>query len=32
VRLDGVFDWLSDQNEWKSYQTLRLGVSFYRHP
>jgi hypothetical protein len=31
VRLDGVVDWLSDQ-DWKTYQSVRLGVSWFRHP
>ncbi len=30
-RVDGVFDWLANQN-WKTYQTLRVGFSITRRP
>lgn len=30
-RIDGVCDWLAN-NDQKTYQTLRAGVSWYRHP
>ncbi len=31
LRLDGVMDWLANE-DWKSYKSVRLGVSLYRHP
>ena len=31
LRLDGVVDWLANE-DWKTYSSLRLGVSVYRHP
>jgi outer membrane protein OmpA-like peptidoglycan-associated protein len=31
LRVDGVWDWLANQN-WKTYKSVRLGVSVYRHP
>ncbi len=31
LRLDGVMDWLANE-KWKSYKSVRLGVSLYRHP
>jgi hypothetical protein len=31
LRLDGVVDWLANQN-WKTYKSVRLGLSVYRHP
>ena len=30
-RVDGVLDWLANQ-DFKSYRTIRMGMSFYRHP
>ena len=30
IRLDGVWDWLANQ-DWQSYKSIRLGLSFYRH-
>jgi hypothetical protein len=30
-RVDGVFDWLAN-NDQKTYQTIRAGISWYRHP
>ncbi|MHB1862019.1 MAG: OmpA family protein [Gemmatimonadaceae bacterium] len=31
LRIDGVWDWLANQN-WKSYQSVRVGLSLYRNP
>jgi outer membrane protein OmpA-like peptidoglycan-associated protein len=31
IRLDGVMDWLANQN-WKTYRSVRLGISLYRRP
>lgn len=31
LRVDGVWDWLANE-DWKSYKSLRAGVSIYRHP
>lgn len=31
LRVDGVWDWLANQN-WKTYRSVRVGVSLYRHP
>lgn len=31
LRVDGVFDWLANE-DWKAYQTVRVGLSMYRHP
>jgi outer membrane protein OmpA-like peptidoglycan-associated protein len=31
LRVDGVFDWLANE-KWKSYQSVRVGLSLYRHP
>ncbi len=31
LRIDGVWDWLANQ-DWKSYRSVRLGLSVYRHP
>jgi outer membrane protein OmpA-like peptidoglycan-associated protein len=31
LRVDGVWDWLANQ-DWKSYRSVRFGVSVYRHP
>ena len=31
LRIDGVFDWLAN-NDQKTYQTIRAGISWYRHP
>jgi outer membrane protein OmpA-like peptidoglycan-associated protein len=30
-RVDGVWDWLANE-DWKSYRSLRVGISLYRHP
>lgn len=30
-RIDGVSDWLANE-DWKSFRSIRLGMSFYRHP
>jgi outer membrane protein OmpA-like peptidoglycan-associated protein len=30
LRVDGVFDWLANE-DWKTYQTVRVGLSLYRH-
>ena len=30
-RVDGVFDWLANE-DWKAYQSVRVGLSVYRHP
>ncbi|MDQ2667034.1 MAG: OmpA family protein [Gemmatimonadota bacterium] len=31
LRVDGVFDWLANEN-WKTYKSVRLGLSVFRHP
>ena len=31
LRVDGVMDWLANQN-WKTYKSVRVGLSLYRHP
>jgi len=31
LRVDGVFDWLANQ-QWKTYKSVRLGLSVFRHP
>jgi outer membrane protein OmpA-like peptidoglycan-associated protein len=31
IRVDGVYDWLANQN-WKTYRSVRAGVSLYRRP
>jgi len=31
LRVDGVLDWLANE-DWKRYQSLRVGISLYRHP
>ena len=31
IRVDGVWDWLANQ-DWKSFRSIRLGLSLYRHP
>lgn len=31
LRIDGVWDWLANQN-WKSYRSVRVGLSLYRWP
>jgi outer membrane protein OmpA-like peptidoglycan-associated protein len=31
LRLDGVYDWLANE-DWKTYRSVRLGLSIYRHP
>jgi hypothetical protein len=31
LRIDGVADWLAN-NDSKTYQTVRAGISWYRHP
>lgn len=31
LRVDGVWDWLANE-DWKSYKSIRAGLSFYRHP
>ena len=31
LRVDGVWDWLANE-DWKSYRSVRVGLSFYRHP
>ena len=31
LRVDGVMDWLANQN-WKTYKSVRIGLSLYRHP
>jgi hypothetical protein len=31
LRVDGVWDWLANQ-DWKSYRSLRVGLSVSRHP
>ena len=30
-RIDGVWDWLANE-DWKSYRSVRMGISLYRHP
>lgn len=30
-RVDGVYDWLANE-DWKAYQSVRVGLSVYRHP
>ena len=30
-RVDGVFDWLANEN-WKTYKSVRVGLSVFRHP
>ena len=37
LRLDGVWDWLANEEgippkKWRSYKTVRLGISLYRNP
>jgi|tagenome__1003787_1003787.scaffolds.fasta_scaffold20924341_3 outer membrane protein OmpA-like peptidoglycan-associated protein len=31
LRVDGVMDWLAN-NRWKSFKTVHVGLSLYRHP
>lgn len=31
LRVDGVMDWLANQN-WKTYKSVRVGISLYRRP
>ena len=31
IRVDGVWDWLANE-DWKSYRSVRLGLSLFRHP
>lgn len=31
LRVDGVLDWLANQN-WKTYRSVRAGISVYRRP
>ena len=31
LRVDGVWDWLANE-KWKSYRSVRVGLSVYRHP
>jgi outer membrane protein OmpA-like peptidoglycan-associated protein len=31
LRIDGVWDWLANNN-WKSYRSVRVGLSLYRRP
>ena len=31
LRVDGVMDWLANE-KWKTYKTVRVGLSLYRHP
>jgi len=31
LRVDGVMDWLANE-EWKTYQSVRVGLSVYRRP
>jgi outer membrane protein OmpA-like peptidoglycan-associated protein len=31
LRVDGVWDWLANQ-KWKTYKSVRVGLSVYRHP
>lgn len=31
LRVDAVMDWLANQN-WKTYKSVRVGLSLYRHP
>lgn len=30
-RVDGVLDWLANE-DWKTYKSVRVGISLYRHP
>jgi hypothetical protein len=31
LRVDGVWDWLANE-KWKTYKSVRLGLSVFRHP
>ena len=31
LRVDGVWDWLANE-DWKSYKSVRVGLSLYRQP
>jgi len=31
LRVDGIVDWLANNN-WKSFQSVHVGLSLYRHP
>lgn len=31
IRVDGVWDWLANE-QWRTYRTVRAGVTLYRHP
>jgi outer membrane protein OmpA-like peptidoglycan-associated protein len=31
LRVDGVVDWLANE-KWKTYKSVRVGLSLYRHP
>jgi hypothetical protein len=31
LRVDTVYDWLANEN-WKAYSSVRVGLTFYRHP
>jgi outer membrane protein OmpA-like peptidoglycan-associated protein len=31
LRVDGVWDWLANE-DWKSYRSVRFGLTVYRHP
>jgi outer membrane protein OmpA-like peptidoglycan-associated protein len=31
LRVDGVWDWLANQ-DWKTYKSVRVGLTLYRHP
>ena len=31
LRVDGVMDWLAN-NDWKSFKSVHVGLSLYRHP
>ena len=31
LRVDGVLDWLANE-DWKTYKSVHLGLSLYRHP
>jgi hypothetical protein len=31
LRVDGVWDWLANQ-DWKTYKSVRVGLSLYRRP
>ena len=31
LRIDGVWDWLANY-DWKTYKSVRVGLSLYRHP